>query len=244
VQVIQHGPVLGGAGEIDTLWEIEVSWSEARRIDVRDSENHLVGQFLLLEDDGSFWRAERTGFVENQGDCLHTSTTYEASGSGEKTLQHAWVYFSFSDRDPLKELLPNGSYYVGADPSQFVQGTAHYRSEDCDGDVFEQTRDDRGMAMSFMLSRHLVHPLSDGPASISAEAFRSNLERAAEMESMGIRIMDLEKRTVTDNVMAGRYTSVGGFLQDDTLSWDVEWHITRIRDVKARFHEPDDHWRP
>ncbi len=242
IKVMQFGPILGNRGDLHTNWNLQVSWREKARIDVKDNEDVLVGQFVLLEDDNSGWSAERLGTVYNDGACRYSWTDYEATGVGSRTLNHAWIYFSFDEQeDPLVEVLPNGVYYATHPTREHVVGIANFHSRDCKGGDYNTTSTDKGMPLAYHLGRHLVHPMDSGQSHIPAEAFRDEIHRAEQYREMGIRVMDTEQRFVKDGVMQGRYESAGA---GSALYWQVSWNIERVLDVDATLKAVKRNWRP
>ena len=197
----------------------------------RNAKGEKVGVFILLEDRGSTWTATRSGVLESRGDCRYSRTVFEAEGRGTKSLEFGWIYFSDSEDDPLKDILPHGSYFARADPGQQIVGTAHTTTVDCRGRQTEHTREDRGMGLSFMLGRQLVHPWDSGQAFISAETFRQQIIDVDEKLGMQIRILDSEARSAPQSLMSGEYLSAGAFGEDQGLYWQVSWMIGRAGEI-------------
>ena len=242
IKVMQFGPILGTRGDLHTNWNLQVNWREKARIDVKDNEDVLVGQFVLLEDDNSGWSAERSGTVYNEGTCYYRWTDYEATGAGSRTLNHAWIYFSFDGQeDPLAEVLPNGAYYAASPISEHVVGIANSHYRDCNGANGDSTRTDKGMPLAYHLGRQLVHPMDRGQSHILAEAVRDEFLRREQYLKMGIRIMDTEQRFVKNGVMQGSYESVGA---GSALYWKVSWDIDRELDIDTTLKAIKRNWRP
>ncbi len=98
-------------GEVTTRWKLGINWKETKRNDIRDRNGNLVGQLVKLEDSGSTWEGSLTGGYAQKGRDI----IYAGQGSGaDNTIGFGWIYYSLSDRDPLKDILPNGSYCFGA----------------------------------------------------------------------------------------------------------------------------------
>lgn len=242
IKVMQFGPILGDRGDLHTNWNLQVSWHEKARIDVKTIEDVLVGQVVLLEDDSSGWSAERLGTVYNDGACRYSWTDYEATGVGSRTLNHAWIYFSFDEQeDPLAEVLPNGAYHATHAASEHVVGIANFHSRDCNGGAYDTTRTDKGMPLAYHLGRQLVHPMDRGQSHIPAEAVRDEILRAEQYLKMGIAILDTEQRFVKNGVMQGSYESVGA---GSALYWKVSWNIERELDIDATLKAIKRKWRP
>lgn len=231
VNIMQFGPLLYGDGDIRTHWNVSLNLREVKRIDVRNQYNQRVGQFILLEDNGSNWQGHRLGRTDNQTECGHRWAIYQGQGAGSNAVQFGWIYVSFSNDDPLSDVLPNGSYFIRSTSDQFVQGTVDYHSINCEGEYRHNQQADKGMSLAFMLGRQFVHPLDTGQRFISAEAFADLIRQSEPHRQSAVRIMDSDQRQVSDDTMSGRYQSVGA-ANNDGLYWIVDWAISHDSDIQ------------
>ncbi len=247
VNVTQHGPVLGGEGQITTQWNLTVRWREAARFDVRDEQDRVVGQIVLLEDDDSSWTGSRGGSVENVGSCNRCTATYTGSGSGTSTLGTGWIYFSLVDANPLEADLPSGAYHLQAPRQQMLEGVMDYQSVDCDGRVFAHSSEYPGLSLAYMIGRHNVTTFqvpARGYATLADVRFLIDAHKRVDFQGRPVRIWDPEPRVVEGSVMQGSYRSAGGDVAESRLYWEATWDVHRRLVVDARIKVADDDWRP
>ena len=106
--VIRHLPSPDEVGEFVETYRLKINWREAHRIAIKDQQEKLTGVLVILVDDGSYWRGEVSGTVVSR--CKFA--VYDGVGAGSQTLNYAWIYFSLSDHDILRDVMPHGSYHI------------------------------------------------------------------------------------------------------------------------------------
>jgi len=223
------------SGEETTKWVLNINWKEAKKNDVEDKAGKLVGQLIKLEDNGSSWSGTSIGgFVQTSQDIV-----YSGQGSGtNNTIVFGWIYYSLSDEDPLRDILPNGSYCFGACPSAL----ATYKK-------IATTIDHRsGRTYSFELPTFLNYYVNGNRLSmlcgpISTEAIRECLTRSMPImkNAQKANSWDTESRIVKDGKMEGSYSRTA---MNGTLVNELVWDISRVINVRCFIDKADKNWRP
>jgi hypothetical protein len=232
------------SGEVTTRWKLNVNWEETKKNDIKDKNGTLVGQLIKLEDNGSTWQGTVTGgFAQTSQDI-----SYAGQGSGSNNIiSYAWIYYGLSDKDPLKDILPNGSYCIGANPGSVA--------------TFKETITyidrDRGSTRSatmpvflnyFIGGKNLSMPFGNikGPdlaGPVSAETIKECVTRGAQaMASIqATNSWDTEARLIKNGMMKGHYqrTAFNG-----TLLNEISWNISKVMDASGVIEKVDKNWRP
>lgn len=221
-------------GEGTTKWVLNVNWKEAQTNDVKDKRGKLVGQLITLKDNGSSWEGTASGGFAQESQDIY----FSGQGSGtDNTIVFGWIYYSLSEDDPLKDILPNGSYCFGACPSSAsFQKTSTYIDRR-DGRTYSM---DLPTYLNYYVSGNRLAMFSE---SVSAEALRECLTRSMQImtSAQAANSWDTEYRTIKDERMQGNYsrTAFSG-----TLVNELNWNISKILDVKTVIDKADKDWRP
>ena len=87
----------------DGVWtstfNVRARWREGHRIPVSDPTGRVVGNIVVLADEGSTWDAAASGTATARR--RRETTTLTGSGSGGAVLQAGWLYRSLVADDPL-----------------------------------------------------------------------------------------------------------------------------------------------
>lgn len=242
-QTMLPGPVAGVSGEIVTEWRLHVNWKETRKNDIKDSRGRLVGQLVKLEDNGSCWTAEVNGrHAHREGEQVHSGA---AEGTGP-IIAAGYIYYSLSDEDPLKDVLPNGSYAFGSGSGQTQEFTKTITYIDYDPPSSRTTKSP--VLLGYYVSKyylcwlpfgHLGGPTFDGPT--NAESIKITLERSAALLPQRVPVQwDTDVRILEDGRMRGSFRHK--WL--DTIINEVQWNIYKEIDVPCSIEKPDKNWRP
>ena len=233
------------SGEVTTRWKLNINWKETKKNDIKDKNGRLVGQLIKLEDNGSTWQGTVTGgFAQASQDI-----SYEGQGSGNNnTISFAWIYYSLSDKDPLKDILPNGSYCIGQDAVSMLakfNETITYIDRDR-GSTRSSTMPvflnyfvgGKNLSMPF---GHIKGPDLAGP--ISAETIKECVTRGAQAMAaiQATNSWDTEARVIEDGVMKGYYSRTAF---NGTLINELSWDISKVMDVSGVIEKADKVWRP
>lgn len=235
------------AGRTVETWLLNVDWLEKRRIDVKNRRGDLVGQFVILQDAGSSWKAEKKGRYAIA--CPRGTATDErvfsgsAKGSG-KVLSSGWIYYSLSDDDPLKGILPNGAYRLQGDAMLTQTLPVQETETGCPNSqgvrkVYVRHRKSR---LQYIIGGDpYFKPRGAGP--LRAEGLAASLKRiraAAARMPPAARRFDRQGRALQDGRMKGAYAT------ESTRGWveAASWDISRVRDVQAVLDPAPENWRP
>jgi hypothetical protein len=234
-------------GVFDTSWKVNVKWEERDRIDVRDRKGSLVGQFVRFKDAGSTWSGKESGTFVHDGPGWVRRNIYSGAGSGTgNVFVDAVVYFSLSEEDPLKDVLPNGAYAINtATPAIAAFDTAirHITTHD-DGRVSESSINFQKIAML----RYCIGELALGlnsrrwAQSVVAEDIKPYVQ-GVDMEGY-----DNVMRSLSDGRMQGSYDNKSDFGRNlgrsRSLHNVVSWDIRRRLVVQAELKKVPREWRP
>lgn len=235
LEVTMHGPKQSAEGELTTRWRFDVRWREAERVAVRDAEGRLAGEFVLLEDDGTAWTGHRHGLLRETRDCIVAVTRYEGAGSGDRSIDVGWLYFSNVVEGPLAGRLPDGSYHLysgGADAE--IAGTAATTYHDtCRGVTSTHRRAGSLPPLAFSLGRERLHPAA-ARAGFSAERLAETIDNLERVPASRAAFLDPERRRAEGSSMAGSYRTVR---DDGQLLWEVTWDVER-RPVRTAGQPP------
>ena len=231
------------AGVTVEKWFLKVDWQEKRRIDVKNRQGDLVGQFVILEDAGSAWKAEKEGVYTYP--CPGAKQVYAGSAEGTgKVLSSGWIYYSLSDDDPLKDILPNGTYRLQSG-TMLTQTLPVQMTEtgcpDSTGRVRVYVRQRKNYLQYIIGGDPYFEPRGAGP--LKAEGLAASLRAAkaftARMPSFARRF-DRQGRVLQEGRMQGSYAteSLSGWVE--AASWDIR----RVRNVQATLDQVPESWRP
>jgi hypothetical protein len=234
------------SGEVTTRWKLMINWKESKRNDIKDRRGNLVGQLVKLEDNGSSWEGTLTGGYAQKGRDI----TYAGQGSGaDNAIGFGWIYYSLSEKDPLKDILPNGSYCFGAGTGTVAafQGKITYFDY---SNIPARTSTSVWPAMLGyyvggdklgMPFGHVKGPDLPGPS--SAESIREAITRWDQIKrvAQAANSWDTEARALEGGAMKGRYqrTALNGGLIND-----VSWDVSKLLDILCEIDKPDEKWRP
>ena len=244
-QKILPGPRSSVTGEVITEWQLDVNWKETRKNDIRDKRGRLVGQLVKLEDNGSSWVGTTSGrFVDSEGEKVY-------SGSGEglgPVISAGWIYYCLSEDDPLKSVLPNGSYVFGSGSgqTQTFKQTVTSISYDPPSTFTLNSQALLGYYVSkfhvfFLPFGHIGGgPTLDGPT--SAESIKATIERSASIVPQSLPVQwDREARVLDEGRMHGSFSHTW---LNNTLVNEVEWDISKVLDIQCTIEELNKYWRP
>ncbi|MFQ6082728.1 MAG: hypothetical protein ACE5WD_05140 [Candidatus Aminicenantia bacterium] len=226
IVVRQINVTLGGTQF--TEWNLNVKWKETRKNDIWNENGRLVGQLIKLEDAGSSWQGKTSG-PDGIG-----------SGEGEGPIISAgWIYYSLSEKDPLKGVLPNGSYAFGSGSGQTQK--------------IQVTGSKLPFYLGYYVSKYYIfQPFGqlgqNLPGPTRAESIKSyiqsTLSRLSTLErTQATLLWDTEKRVLKDGKMQGsfRYTLKHRW---GSITNEVEWNISKVLNVECTIKKPDKNWRP
>ena len=233
-------------GVYDTSWILNVSWKERRRINVRDEQGRLVGQFVELVDDGSYWQGSETGSyaLTNRNGTLYEGTlTGEGKGVGP-TIAYGWIYYSMIDDDPLAAIYPSGAYSFGfysypGMPSFSTHGV--YRTTDRRGHVDVSNIDHPNAAMlQYSVGNMLLNPNTSGELQLSALLSY----KPPSWNKIG---GDTEMRIIANDAMSGRYDNeikMRNAEGNSSVHMIADWNVKRKLDVQVELEKVDREWWP
>ena len=233
-------------GVYDTLWMLNVSWKERRRIDVRDEQGRLVGQFVDLVDDGSYWQGSETGSyaLTNRNGVLYEGTlTGEGKGMGP-TIAYGWIYYSMTDDDPLAAIFPNGAYSFGfysypGMPSFSTHGV--YRTTDQRGHVNVSNIDHPNAAMlQYSVGNMLLGPNPSRELQVSALL----KYKPPSWNKVG---GDTKMRIIANDAMSGSYDNeikMRNAEANSSVHMIADWNMKRKLDVRVELEKADKEWWP
>ena len=244
-QKLLPGPGTMATGEIITEWQLDVNWKETRKNDIKDRKGHLVGQLVKLEDNGSSWAGTTSGrFVDPEGEKV-----YSGSGGGPgPVVSSGFIYYSLSDDDPLKSVLPNGSYVFGSGSGQTQKFGQTITSISYDPpSTF--TMNSQALLGYYVSKLHVYYlpfghigggPTLEGPT--SAESIKTTLERSAAIISNSMpRQGDIDSRVLEGGKRHGSFSHIW---LNNTIVNEVEWDISKEIDVPCSIEKPGKNWRP
>jgi len=252
--VIRRLPQGPGSGEIAETYQIDVDWIEAHRIDVKTAQDELTGVLVILSDHASRWSGEVSGtIIERTWDTEPCAQwTYQGEGKGTKTLEYAWIYFSLSDEDPVKDVMPHGTYHVQGHHDEKPSGTMTYTSL-C-GRPSTSSGDGVFFGLKFLnLGREVWRPMPCvTPATcrsatfrsivpwIPAEALKERLQRELPLANTASGRIDPQPRVVVDNAIRGSYSSN----EFSPAIVDLSWEIKREVETSPILDNTAKNWRP
>lgn len=236
---------LAADGQITTTVRKEVLLEVKSRNPVLDRNGRQVGEFVILEDAGSNWRADVKGAMTYSGPPgrMIISATGSPGGKEEEKLG-GWIYFSLSDDNPLKETLPSGTYQLQGSfslpdgvlvTSDHGSGGTKSRSERFSGRYelgyfwWARPGDKPGRAESLL------------PGSM----YQHNPETAARVNNRaGFHVFDAKPHSLREGRMTGQteFSEVFGTIIRHEAS--LKWEIGTVRDIQATLHPVDKAWRP
>lgn len=227
----------------DGVWtatfNVTVKWSERKRVDVTDASGRTVGQLVLLADDGSRWNGEASGLSRTRRRT--ESLQLSGSGSGGPVLQTGWVYQSMADDDPLKDLLPNGTYALWTFAEMQVQhvftatdgSTIVQRSP---GEVPPQQMQN---AIGTRMPVFFWNERTPAPDVIPADTLRLMMANTL----ADYPYADQQRRVLADGTMRGSFEARGRE-SEAGITRSVTWNIARRLGVTGTLNEVDAAWRP
>lgn len=224
IQVTLRGAHPAAVGELTTTWHIDVRWREAARIPVRDAEGRLVGEFVLLEDDGTVWTGARRGLLEERRECLLSVSHHEGSGSGDRSIDTGWIFFGHVTDGALAALLPDGSYsiYSGQTGAAVTATTRSVLHDTCRGDSPIENSAETLVPLAFSLGREMILP-QPGTHEFSAEQLAVTIDRSRSLAPTDLRFLDPERRQIDGSRMVGSYRSPAG--EPEQAPWEAEWAV-------------------
>ena len=231
-------------GDIVSHIEMDVRWGERQRIDVTDDRGAVVGQLIILEEDGSSWTGRLAGITTRQTVCDVTVTNYAGTGNGDTTIRTGWVYFSLVEDDPLAGRIPSGTYHVIGDARQQFQGTMTGRTDRFCNPAGSRTFSSEvpGGVVGFRMGKEPMSwnnpvPVNQIPASSMLQAYEN--ADAINFDTLPTNHTDQKKRQLIGGAMVGTWNAGG-----ESVRWVAEWDVRRKLDVAILLEEPDRDWWP
>ena len=245
--VIRHLPSPDEVGEFVETYRLKINWREAHRIAIKDQQEKLTGVLVILVDDGSYWRGEVSGTVVSQ--CKFA--VYDGVGAGSQTLNYAWIYFSLSDHDILRDVMPHGSYHIhpinesAHGPATFTYTCDPYGSWTHDWAYFGLNWGPMGRELWRPMP--CVTPATCRSATfrssvpwIPAEALKERLQRELPLANTAGGRIDPQPRVVVDNAIRGSYSSN----EFSPAIVDLNWEIKREVETSPILDNTAKNWRP
>lgn len=234
IEYVQRISIGDMAGQFRQTWTMSVRWVESGRIDVTADNGDVVGQFVVLRDEGSSWNASASGVLRSSG----TTITRRGNGAGNSVIRSGIVYRSLVDNDPLADVLPNGAYAFMGDSTQTFELTATVVTTDP-----PETRSQRSESGPpiFMVSAFANAPLNPDLQRLPASQLRGFLASIASAAGLAqsIGAMDPEYRVLENERMSGQYNREYGGIEH-TVTWDIERRI----DIEPTLDRVPLDWRP
>jgi len=205
-----------------------------------------VGQLVKLEDNGSTWAGTTSGRIyDPEGEKIYT-------GSGEgagPVIAAGYIYYSLSEDDPLKDVLPSGAYAFGSGSGQtqtFPETITSIRYGPPPSTFTMRSKALLGYYVSrvytfFMPFGHIGGgPTLDGPT--NAESIKTTIERSASFVPRSLPVQwDTETRVLEEGRMRGSYSHLW---LNGTLLNEAEWDIAKVLDIHGVIDKPGKNWRP
>jgi hypothetical protein len=229
----------------DGVWTsaftVRVRWREDRRIAVTDARGRTVGQFVVLVDDGSRWDATATGVATARR--RRETTALSGAGSGGHVLQAGWLYRSLVDDDPLKDVLPSGTYVTFAMAD--LNATEIFTAGDGTRIVQRAPAEFPPQQMIAAIGARLpvifwstTAPNTPPPQSLTADGVRRLVAHGTDLG-----YSDPERRTLVNGRMQGSF-EVRGRASEAGVSRLVTWDLHRRLNVSGTIDPVDPGWRP
>ncbi len=242
---IIHG---GEHGDVTTKWYLKPKMKETVRLNVKDAEGNLVGEFVKLDDCGSTWSSEVGGVVHIDQSNGYCEKVHSGSAGGSGAISSwGWIYYSLSDDDPLAELLPSGFYSLESASGK----TQKYEKVITITDVNFDPPDTRISTINSPIMLHfkvngayhyqpfgpIDGPIPDGPFSVMGVEACLGSPVQAQMP----RAWDKEMRIIEDEVMSGSCTTSWA---DGGITNMINWNISKRLDIDVVLEKAKEHWRP
>ena len=240
------------SGEALTTWNIDAKFIESERKNIVDKKGKLTGQFVNLKDCGCKWRAKKSGvlteIVDLGGKVSPYSTvtrTYGGDGSGTgDVFQYALIYYSMSEDDPLKNVVPNGYYYFlsGGPGIQFLDTSMKEVEVYYDGRVRTDEKSFKA-PLGYIIGCPLIMPfasLSSNAGNINAETIAPILANSKNAMAQAMMQWDTEARTLEGGRMKGSFSRQWHPGIKHSLSWDLQ----RKLNIDAVIYNVEKKWRP
>lgn len=238
-------PGSGFSGEVITEWQLNANWKETRKNDIRDKKGRLVGQMVKLEDNGSYWSGTTSGrFVGPESEKVHSGS---AEDSGP-VISAGYIYYSLSDDDPLKDVLPNGAYVFGSGSGQTqdFQETITVIRYDPPSTFTMNSPALLGYYVSrlhvfFLPFGHIGGgPSLEGPT--RAESIKTAIERSASFIPQSLPVQwDTETRVLEEGRMTGQFSQ--SWLNNSIVN-EAEWDISKVLEIQGEIEKANKYWRP
>jgi len=239
-------------GESVTQWSLKVRLKETLRIDVKDENKALIGQFVRLDDAGSSWSGNTSGTVTIPHTICSTcyglggydTRVFSGGGSGSGNIitpGWGWIYYSMSDDDPLSAYLPNGFYSLSSSSGTTQQyNIITVRTDFCSNDIQTSTRPS---LLGYKINgTYYIEPFGapDGsaPESLTSSGVLSCVTGA--VSGLIPKVWDKSPRILTDGMMTGSFSTTWQKLIVNQASWS----IVKVLDIHPVIEKPDEKWRP
>ena len=224
------------SGSVTYNWTINARWKEAARINVRNRNGRLTGVFYHLEDDHTTWQVTGSGIKISRAGCSVSEKVYSMQDEGDSSILYGWIYLSVDDVDPLKDVLPSGSYHVVLNAGILANGTIDIARTSCSGSI--STSQLRDMTP---LGFHLGQPgfvLRDPP-----DGYFVAEDIAPYVKGIGVRpLSDPENRQAVNELMSGEYENFG--LPGTDVRIKADWELERKLAIDCTLEDLDRTWRP
>lgn len=227
----------------DGVWtaafEVRVKWLEHTRIDVTDPSGRTVGQLVLLREAGSTWSAEAGGTARTRSRPETLALTGAATGTG--VLQAGWLYQSLAEDDPLRDVLPNGTYALWT----FAELPVVHVFTGTDGRVIRQPspaevpnqfmQNAIGTRLPVFWWSAAVPP----PETLSTDSLRRLMANSL----ADYAYADQERRTLVNGRMQGGFEARGR-ASEAGVTRSVRWDLRRRLSISGALQPVDPSWRP
>lgn len=227
-------------GNVVTEWQLHPRFKEGARLDVKDDQGNLTGQFVRLEEAGSSWSGSTSGLVTSR--C--SSKSYEGSDGGNGDIitgGWGWIYYSMTDDDPLAEYLPNGYYSLSSNTGSTQKYPITVEITDtCRGGTHTMSRP---AMLGFKINGdYYLEPF--GAPGGTLPPFRSTADILGCITSGAMAALpkgwDSNPRILIDGTMSGSYSTTWA----RKIQRRGSWNISKVLDIIPVIEKPDEKWRP
>ncbi len=249
------------SGDVVTSWTARIQLKEGQALSVKDATGNVVGRLVPLVDDGSTITLGISGRMSETnpyGDVQHWDYTGKdvapearIVSMGGGAFSGGWVYYSLTDSDPLKDILPNGSYSLLGQPVVFngfsVRVTRISKGHPDQPHINTMRTGGNGSWVAgyalwtwsrLTPAERASKGFGDEGTSITADGVREALTATA-VAMRRITAADPRTFVVASGAMAGSYRFV-----NDVSTLTATWNITRRVQIDGAITATDPAWRP
>ncbi len=236
------------SGVYDTQWTLNLKLKQSKKYDVKLEKNEqLVGQFVKLEDYGSTWSGKEVGsYSTTDGPYCHEgSFSGQGNGVGD-VINEAYIYYSFSENDPLSDVLPNKSYFICARSGLAAKFSTHETKTTIDlnsGHTNTSHLTWKNMAMlDYFIGKMFFGPTTQLSDPLYADEVLSKLSNFA------MPAYDTQTRIIEDGKLKGSYKNGQDMGENLGVARKVinsaDWNIVKRLDVDPDIGKARKDWRP